>query len=68
MARTKRKIKPLPTIWQVSDELWNIIQDMLDELVSVGGGGFGYRLLGIEWPHRHDHIHLSLGFAKRDPD
>ena len=32
MARTKRKIKVLPTIWEVNDELWNIIQDILDEL------------------------------------
>jgi len=31
MARTKRKVKPLPTIWEVSDELWNIIQSILDE-------------------------------------
>ena len=32
MARTKRKVKPLPTIWEVSDELWTIIQTILDEL------------------------------------
>jgi putative transposase len=32
MARTKRQIKPLPTIWEVSDELWEIIQEILDEL------------------------------------
>jgi len=32
MARTKRKIKPLPTIWEVNDELWDIIQHILDEL------------------------------------
>ena len=32
MARTKREIKPLPTIWEVNDELWNIIQLILDKL------------------------------------
>ena len=32
MARKKRKSKPLPTIWEVSDELWEIIQNILDEL------------------------------------
>ena len=32
MARTRRKIKPLPTIWEVDDELWSIIQDILNEL------------------------------------
>ena len=32
MARQKRKVKPLPTIWEVSDELWKIIQPILDEL------------------------------------
>lgn len=32
MARKKRKAKTLPTIWQVSDELWNIIQNILGEL------------------------------------
>jgi putative transposase len=32
MARKKREIKPLPTIWEVSDELWEIIQGILDEL------------------------------------
>jgi putative transposase len=32
MARQKRKVKPLPTIWEVSDELWSIIQPILDEL------------------------------------
>jgi putative transposase len=31
MARQKRKVKPLPTIWEVSDELWSIIQAILDE-------------------------------------
>lgn len=32
MARRKKAYKPLPTIWEVSDELWKIIQDILDEL------------------------------------
>jgi putative transposase len=32
MARTKRQVKPLATIWQVNDELWNIIEEILDEL------------------------------------
>jgi putative transposase len=32
MARRKKKVKPLPTIWEVGDELWNIIQPILDEL------------------------------------
>lgn len=32
MAKAKRKIKPLPTIWEVSDELWNTIKPILDIL------------------------------------
>ena len=32
MARQKRKVKPLPTIWEVSDKLWSIIQTILDTL------------------------------------
>ena len=32
MARTKRKPKPLPTIWQVPDGLWKLIQPILNEL------------------------------------
>lgn len=33
MARTRRRIKPLPTIWQCPDDLWNrIIQPLLMEL------------------------------------
>ena len=32
MARQKKQVKPLPTIWEVSDELWDIIQSILDEL------------------------------------
>jgi len=32
MARNKKTFQPLPTIWEVGDELWNIIQNILDEL------------------------------------
>jgi putative transposase len=32
MARKKRQARPLPTIWEVSDELWDIIQSILNEL------------------------------------
>jgi putative transposase len=32
MARRKRKVKPLATIWEASDELWKIIEGILDEL------------------------------------
>ena len=32
MARKKRSPKPLPTIWEVDDELWKLIQEILDEL------------------------------------
>lgn len=32
MARQKRKVKPLPTIWEVDDELWKVIQSILTEL------------------------------------
>ena len=32
MARTKRQVKALATIWEVDDELWQIIQEILDEL------------------------------------
>jgi putative transposase len=32
MARRKRKVDPLPTIWEVNDELWNIIQSILEAL------------------------------------
>lgn len=36
MARRKRKVKPLATIWKVSDELSNIVQPTLDELHLPG--------------------------------
>ena len=32
MANGKRKYQPLPTIWEVSDELWTIIQSILKKL------------------------------------
>ena len=32
MAKRKKKVEVLPTIWEVNDELWSIIQDVLDEL------------------------------------
>lgn len=32
MARQKRRVKSLPTIWEVSDGLWSMIQTILDEL------------------------------------
>jgi len=32
MARQKRKVKPLATIWEVDDELWKIIDSVLTEL------------------------------------
>ena len=38
MARQKRKVKPLPTIWEVSDELWTIIKTILDEFAKLPEG------------------------------
>jgi putative transposase len=32
MAKRKRAVEPLPTIWRVNDELWDIIQPILAEL------------------------------------
>lgn len=32
MARRKKTYQPLPTIWEVNDELWSIIQSILDDL------------------------------------
>ena len=32
MAKRKKTYEPLPTIWEVNDELWAIIQSILDEL------------------------------------
>lgn len=31
MAKRKRKVQPLPTIWEADEELWSIIQRILDE-------------------------------------
>jgi len=39
MARQKRKVEPLPTIWEVNDDLWNIIRDILDELAPPAPTG-----------------------------
>jgi transposase len=32
MAKRKKTFEPLPTIWEVNDELWNIIQPIIEEL------------------------------------
>ena len=32
MARHKPKYEPLPTIWKVNDELWDIVKPILEEL------------------------------------
>jgi len=32
MAKRKRAAEPLPTIWRVNEELWEIIQSILEEL------------------------------------
>lgn len=32
MARKKRTVKPLPTIWEINDELWDAIEIVLKEL------------------------------------
>ena len=41
MARTKRKVEPLPTIWEVSDDLWNVIQPILNKKDPPTGIGRG---------------------------
>jgi transposase len=64
MARQKKKDKPLPAIWEVSDDLWNIIQPILDELDPLAAtgrprtgqrqalNGIIYRLRsGVQWNH-----------------
>jgi putative transposase len=46
MAKRKRTVKPLPTIWQVPDELWAIIQLILaalDPLAKTGRPRTGQR-------------------------
>jgi putative transposase len=32
MARKKKTLEPLPTIWEVNDELWSIIEEILGKL------------------------------------
>ncbi len=39
MARTKRKVRSLPTIWEVSDNLWAIIQGILIEYDAPASTG-----------------------------
>ena len=39
MARQKRKVKALATIWEVDDELWKIMQPILIELDPPSGTG-----------------------------
>lgn len=39
MAKRKKAVEPLPTIWEVNDELWGIIQDILQELDPPGRTG-----------------------------
>ena len=64
MARQKKQVKVLPTIWEVSDELWDIIQSILDELdppADTGRprtgqraalNGIIYRMRsGVQWNH-----------------
>jgi putative transposase len=41
MARQKRKVKPLPTNWEVDDELWKIIQPIVTELDPPSWTGRG---------------------------
>jgi putative transposase len=31
MARKKKAVEPLPTIWEVNDDLWSIVQAILDQ-------------------------------------
>jgi putative transposase len=46
MARKKRDPKPLPTIWEVDDQLWSIVQSIIDQLdppASTGRPRIGLR-------------------------
>jgi putative transposase len=46
MARSKRRYKPLPTIWEADDELWSIVQEILvqdDPPASTGRPRTGQR-------------------------
>lgn len=64
MARKKREVEVLPTIWEVSDELWEIIQGILDEFDAPAAtgrprtgqrealNGIIYRMRsGVQWNH-----------------
>ena len=70
MARKKRSVKPLPTIWEVDDGLWTIIQDILNELdppAATGRPRTGQReaLNGIIYQMRSgcQWNHLPKGFG-----
>jgi putative transposase len=39
MARRKKEYEPLPTIWKINDQLWGIIQPILQELDPPAGTG-----------------------------
>lgn len=46
MARKKRALKPLPTIWEVDDPLWSTVQPIIDQLdpsASTGRPRIGLR-------------------------
>ena len=44
MSRSKRQVKPLPTIWHVPDDLWEQIQEVLEELdPPAPSGATSYR-------------------------
>jgi transposase len=64
MARTKRAAEPLPTIWHASDELWEHVQQVLDEFDPPSNygpdridqraafDGVIYRMRsGVQWNH-----------------
>lgn len=64
MAHRKRDEEPLPTIWHVPDELWELIEPILEELdppASTGRprmnqrdalNGIIYRMrTGVQWNH-----------------
>lgn len=39
MAKRKRKVEPLPTIWHVPDELWELIVPILDAYIPRAATG-----------------------------
>jgi len=39
MARKKKVVEPLPTIWEVDDALWSIVKEILDEFDPPAGTG-----------------------------